>query len=43
MTDSRSGNKTITTYKTVVYDLGIPDDVFTEKSLRKAPRKWLRK
>lgn len=43
MTDMVSGNKTITSYKTVAYDLGIPDDVFTEKSLRKAPRKWLRK
>lgn len=43
MTDMRSGNRTVTTYKTVAYDLGIPDDVFTEKSLRKAPRKWLKK
>lgn len=43
MTDMQSGNKTITTYKNVSYDIGIPDEVFTEKSLRKAPRKWLRK
>lgn len=43
MTDMVSGNKTITTYKTVAYNLGIPDDIFTEKSLRKAPRKWLKK
>lgn len=43
MTDMKSGNSTTTSYKTVAYDLGIPDDLFTEKSLRKAPRKWLRK
>jgi len=43
MTDVSNGNRTVTTYKTVAYDVGLPDDVFTEKSLRKAPRKWLRK
>lgn len=43
MKDLTSGNETITTYKDVAYDLGLPDDIFTEKSLRRAPRKWLRK
>lgn len=43
MTDLSSGNRTVTTYSDVAYDLGIPADVFTEKSLRRTPRKWLRK
>jgi len=26
----------------VQYDLGIPDDIFVETSLRNPPQKWLR-
>jgi hypothetical protein len=29
-------------YVTVDYDVGLPDDIFTERYLRRAPREYLR-
>jgi hypothetical protein len=28
-------------FRYIAYDLGIPADVFTERSLRNPPREWL--
>lgn len=42
MTDHRIGGHTVLTYSDVEYDLGIPDDIFTERYLRRAPIKYLR-
>lgn len=42
MEDHGTGGKTIMTYSAVKYDLGLPADIFTERYLRKAPRKYLR-
>lgn len=42
MEDHRTGGKTIMTYSSVKYDVGLPDNIFTERYLRKAPRKYLR-
>ncbi len=42
MEDHRTGGKTVMTYSSVKYDVGLPDNIFTERYLRKAPRKYLR-
>jgi len=42
MANLRTGSVTEVTYSGVRYDVGIPDDVFTERYLRRAPRKYLR-
>lgn len=42
MTDLKSGAYTELTYSKVNYNLGLPERVFTERSLRRAPRKYLR-
>ncbi|PHZ83451.1 outer membrane lipoprotein-sorting protein [Paremcibacter congregatus] len=42
MKDHQSGGKTVMTYSDVKYDVGLPEDIFTERYLRKAPRKYLR-
>lgn len=36
------GSETIMEYRTVEYDVGIPDDIFTERYLRRAPSQYLR-
>ncbi len=41
MTDNNAGGNTVIEYTTVEYDVGLPDDLFTERYLRKAPRKYL--
>ncbi|RYV04018.1 outer membrane lipoprotein-sorting protein [Shewanella sp. OPT22] len=38
-----SGNKTIMQIRGVKFDLGLPSNIFSEKSLRTPPFKWLRK
>lgn len=43
MTDLRSGSKTVLTYSDVQYDTGLPEDIFTERYLRTAPIKYLRR
>ncbi len=42
VTDVRSGGYTISEFRNVEYDLGIPDDVFTERTLRSPSRTWFR-
>jgi outer membrane lipoprotein-sorting protein len=39
--DLRSGGHTVSEFTDVEYDLGIPEDVFTERTLRNPPRQWL--
>ena len=41
VSDLRSGGETVSVFSDVRYDLGIPDDVFTERTLRNPPRRWL--
>lgn len=42
MSDLRAQGHTTLKYSEVTYNAGIPDDVFTERYLRKPPRKYLR-
>lgn len=37
-----SGGSTVSEFSEIKYDLGLPDDIFTERYLRRAPRKWLK-
>ena len=38
----KTGGNTVMEYSKVSYDTGVPDDIFTERYLRKAPKKYLR-
>jgi len=40
--DLKSGGNTVSEFSDVKYDLALPDDVFSERYLRRAPRKYLR-
>ena len=42
MKNLKTGNETVMTYEDVKYDLGLPDNIFTERYLRKPPREFLR-
>jgi len=42
VSDLESGGYTLSDISSVQYDLGIPDDIFVETSLRNPPQKWLR-
>ena len=42
MEDTNMGGSTTLTYESVEYDLGLPEDVFTERYLRTPPRKYVR-
>ena len=42
MKDERTGSTTVLEYSDVEYDIGLPEEVFTERSLRTPPRKWLK-
>jgi len=42
MKDLRSGGETVLTYSDVKYNVGLPEDIFTERYLRSPPRKYLR-
>ncbi len=42
MKDLKSGGETILEYSTVQYDNDLPEDVFTERYLRRAPGKYIR-
>lgn len=39
-TDLRSGGSTLSEFQNVEYDLGIPEDLFTERTLRSPSRRW---
>ncbi len=38
-----TGGETINIFSKIMYNIGIPDNVFTERYLRRAPKKWLKK
>jgi len=38
----KTGGNTVQEYSSVSYNNGYPDNIFSERSLRKAPRKYLR-
>ncbi len=40
VSDLRSGGSTVSEFSNVEYDLGIPESVFTERTLRSPPRQW---
>ena len=42
MTNLQTGSTTVLAYAEVRYDVGLPEDVFTERFLRRAPRQYLR-
>jgi len=42
MRDTRIGGETVIEYDGVKYNLDLPDDIFTERYMRSAPRKYLR-
>ena len=42
VSDLQSGGHTISRFGKVTYDVGLDTSIFTERYLRRAPRKWLR-
>ncbi len=40
VSDLRSGGTTVSEFRNVEYDLGIPENVFTERTLRSPSRRW---
>ncbi|MDH4126177.1 MAG: outer membrane lipoprotein-sorting protein [Gammaproteobacteria bacterium] len=43
VSDLQTGGRTDMQFRNIAYDLGIPADVFTERSLRNPPREWLQR
>ncbi|WP_100657617.1 outer membrane lipoprotein-sorting protein [Alteromonas flava] len=41
VSDLKSGGYTLMEFRNIRYDIGLGDDVFTERSLRNPPREWL--
>jgi hypothetical protein len=41
VSDLLSGGRTEMQFRYIAYDIGMPDSVFTERSLRNPPREWL--
>jgi len=42
VSDVRTGGATVSEFRNVQYDVGIPDDVFTERTLRNPSREWFK-
>jgi predicted RND superfamily exporter protein/outer membrane lipoprotein-sorting protein len=42
VSDVRTGGNTVSEFRNVQYDLEIPDDIFTERTLRNPPRDWFK-
>ena len=42
MKNVKSGHRTDVRFTTIAYDVGLEDDVFTERALQNAPQKWIR-
>ncbi len=42
MKNVKTGHRTEVTFSEVAYNVGIGDDLFTESSLRRPPRRWIR-
>ncbi|MBU1125523.1 MAG: outer membrane lipoprotein-sorting protein [Candidatus Omnitrophica bacterium] len=40
--DLNSGSSTVTQFNEVTYDIGLGDDIFTERYLRKTPVQWIK-
>jgi hypothetical protein len=38
----KTGHKTEVVFENVAYNVGLGDDIFTERALRKPPEKWLK-
>ena len=43
VSDLDGGGQTNMEFRFIAYDLGLPEDVFTERSLRRPPREWLKR
>jgi hypothetical protein len=43
VSDLAGGGQTDMQFRYIDYDLGMPDTVFTERSLRNPPRQWLQR
>ncbi len=43
VTDLLTGGKTDMQFRFIKYDIGLPEQVFTERSLRNPPRDWLKR
>ncbi len=41
-TDLNSGSNTVTEFTGVQYNVGLKDDIFTERFLRNPPQQWLK-
>jgi len=41
--DLNSGGNTVITYNKIKYDIGLTDDIFTERYLRRPPVKWIKR
>jgi hypothetical protein len=42
MTNLQNGESTLVTMNNVQYNLGLPENIFSEAFLRRAPRQYLR-
>ena len=42
MTNVKTGHKTEVVFETIAYNVGLGDDIFTERALRRPPEKWLK-
>lgn len=42
MTSLKTGHKTEVMFESVTYNVGLGDEIFTERALRRPPEKWLR-
>ncbi len=42
VTDLNSGGHTVSVFSKIQYDLGIKESIFTERYLRRTPRKWVK-
>jgi hypothetical protein len=38
-----TGSTTVSTFSNIKYNIDIPDNIFAERFLRRAPKKWLKK
>ena len=43
VSDLDGDGRTDMQFRYIAYDLGLPDEVFTERSLRRPPREWLKR
>jgi hypothetical protein len=43
VSDLLTGGRTDMQFRYIQYDVGLPDSVFTERSLRNPPREWLQR